>query len=111
MAARKRKVQHDDATREKIRTSQLLNRLHAYALSEKDPQTQKAVKLETGQVRAIEILLRKSMPDLSQVEGTLEHNVRSVEEMSDTELAAVASGSSYRAATPSRREEESDQLH
>lgn len=111
MAARTRKVMHDDRTREKIRTSQLLNRLHAYALSENDPQTQQVVKLEAGQVKAIEILLRKSMPDLSQVEGTLEHNVRSVEELSDAELASVAAGGSNRVAPPARRSEESDQFH
>lgn len=111
MAARKRKVLHDDRTREKIRTSQLLNRLHAYALNESDPQTKKPVKLEPGQVKAIEILLRKSMPDLSQVEGTLEHNVRTAEELSDAELAALAAGSSDRAAEASRRSQEPDQLH
>lgn len=72
MAARTRKPQHDERTREKIRTSQLLNRLHAYALSELDPQSNEVVKLESGQVKAIEILLRKSMPDLQSVEGGLD---------------------------------------
>lgn len=72
MAARTRKVQHDAATREKIRTSQLLNRLHAYALSEEDPQNGKPVKLDAGQVRAIEILLKKSMPDLQSIEGGMD---------------------------------------
>lgn len=69
MAARSRKVQHDAKTREKIRTSQLLNRLHAYALNENDPQNGKPVKLDNGQIKAIEILLRKSMPDLQSIEG------------------------------------------
>lgn len=80
MAARKVKVQHDERTREKIRTSQLLNRLHAYALSEDDPQTGKPVDLAAGQVRAIEVLLKKSMPDLQSVEGSMDLHHHSHEE-------------------------------
>jgi len=72
MAARTVKVKHDDATREKIRTSQLLNRLHAYALSEDDPQSGKPVELSSTQVKAIEVLLRKSLPDLQSVEGSMD---------------------------------------
>lgn len=71
MAARTRKIQHDEKTREKIRTSQLLNRLHAYALNENDPQSGRPVKLDSGQVKAIDILLKKSMPDLQSVEGSM----------------------------------------
>lgn len=72
MAARKNKVQHDDKTRDKIRTSQLLNRLHAYALSEDDPQTGKSVELSSAQVKAIEVLLRKSLPDLQSISGEMD---------------------------------------
>ena len=85
MAARTRKVKHDETTREKIRTSQLLNRLHAYAFSEADPQTNEVVKLESGQVKAIEILLRKSMPDLQSVEGTMNLNHRHEEALGELE--------------------------
>lgn len=60
MAARTRKIRHDDETRAKIQTSQLVNRLTAHALGETD--------LTQTQVRAIEILLRKTLPDLSAVE-------------------------------------------
>ena len=59
MAARKRKVTHDERTREKIRTSQLLNRLHDHVF--------KASEVSQTQMKAIEILLRKSLPDLSAV--------------------------------------------
>lgn len=90
MAARSRKIQHDEKTREKIRTSQLLNRLHAYALSEPDPQSGKAVKLDSGQVKAIEILLRKSMPDLSSVDGNMSHTFTKHEDALQ-ELEAAAS--------------------
>ena len=72
MAARTVKIKHDDATREKIRTSQLLNRLHAYALSEADPQNGKTVELSATQVKATEVLLRKSLPDLSSVSGEMD---------------------------------------
>src|SRR5947208_3628481 len=60
MAARIRKIRHDDETRAKIQTSQLLNRLNDYAFGE--------VELEPGQVNAIKILLGKTLPDLSAVE-------------------------------------------
>jgi hypothetical protein len=75
MAARK-KAAHNDLSREKIQTSQLINRLQAYALGTKDPQSKKAVELEAGKIKAIEILLRKTLPDLSQIDGTLNHTVR-----------------------------------
>lgn len=56
MAARK-KLRQTDETRAKIQTSQLINRLTAYAFGE--------ITLEASQVRAIEVLLRKTLPDLT----------------------------------------------
>ena len=86
MAARTTKVKHDDATREKIRTSQLLNRLHAYALSENDPQNGKPVDLSGGQVKAIEVLLRKSLPDLQSIQGSMDlHHFEHEEALKDLE--------------------------
>jgi len=71
MAARKRRGTKEnpwpDDVREKIRSSMLVNRLVSYALNEDDPQGNE-VKLETGQVRAIEILLKKTLPDLQSTE-------------------------------------------
>lgn len=61
MAARLRKL-HQEDVREKIRTSQLINRLENHALGEAD------VKLEATQVRAIEVLLKKVLPDLQSTE-------------------------------------------
>jgi hypothetical protein len=61
MAARRNPAQ-DQATREKIRTTQLLKRLEANSLGELDKE------LSPSQVRSIEILLRKTIPDLSNVE-------------------------------------------
>ena len=59
MAARKRAIRHDDNTRAKIQAAQLINRLTAHACGE--------LELSNTQVRAIEVLLRKTLPDLSDV--------------------------------------------
>jgi hypothetical protein len=64
MAARTRKVRQDDFTRQRIQTTQLVKRLTEHALGN--------INMEPSQVRAIEILLKKSLPDLSTV--TLEGN-------------------------------------
>lgn len=61
MAVRKR-LSHDNKTREKIQTSQLIKRLTEHALDD--------LELSASQVKAIEILLRKTLPDLKQVEVT-----------------------------------------
>lgn len=113
MAARKLKVQHDDRTRLKIRTSQLLNRLHAYALSESDPQSGKTVELSSTQVKAIEVLLRKSLPDLSQVESTNTNINIDAAEMTDAELAAIIAGdhTAVSSAGTSEEAEEQDGAH
>lgn len=50
---------HQDDVRRKIQTSQLLNRLAGCALGD--------IELTQQQIKAIEILLRKSLPDLSSV--------------------------------------------
>jgi hypothetical protein len=62
MAARKLRPFHTDEIRAKIQTSQLINRLTDHALGK--------VELEATQVRSIEVLLRKSIPDLSAVSLT-----------------------------------------
>jgi hypothetical protein len=60
MAARTLRTRHSDEIRAKIQASQLINRLTKHALGE--------VELTATQIRAIEILLKKSVPDLSAVE-------------------------------------------
>lgn len=52
---------HDARTRAKIQTSQLLNRLEKFALGDD------SVEMDTNRLRAVEILLRKTLPDLSSV--------------------------------------------
>lgn len=51
-----------DALRKKIQAGVLVNRLHRHVIGE--------LKMETSQVRAAEILLRKCVPDLSTVAHT-----------------------------------------
>jgi hypothetical protein len=50
---------HQDDVRAKIQTSQLLNRLEKHALGDLD--------LSATQIKAIEVLVRKTLPDLSAV--------------------------------------------
>ncbi len=59
MAARLRKT-HQDDVRAKIQASQLVNRLTDHAFGK--------VELLPSQIKAIEILLKKSLSDLSSVE-------------------------------------------
>lgn len=59
MAARLN-LRQQEQTRSAIQTSQLINRLQAYALGE-------IAEIEAGRLKAIEILLRKSLPDLSSI--------------------------------------------
>ncbi len=58
MAARKRKGLSEN-TRKRIKTSMLAKRLEDHVLGK--------CELSASQVRAIEVLLRKTMPDLSAV--------------------------------------------
>jgi hypothetical protein len=53
---------HQEMVRDKIQASQLINRLESHALGE--------IELSQTQIRAIEILLKKTLPDLSSVELT-----------------------------------------
>lgn len=64
MAARTVKIRHDAETRAKIQTSQLLNRLNDHVFGKEG----QAVDISATQMKAIEILLKKTLPDLSAVE-------------------------------------------
>lgn len=50
---------HNAKAREKIQTSQLINRLMDHALGK--------VELSASRIKAIEILLKKTLPDLAQM--------------------------------------------
>lgn len=70
MATRLDKRQSEQ-TRQKIKTSQLVNRLSAFALSEEDPQTGRPVEMTPAQVKAATTLLDRVMPRLQSIEGDL----------------------------------------
>ena len=63
-----------EQTRAAIQTTQLVKRLQIFALGEKDPNAApdedgnvRPLELDALRLKAIEILLRKSLPDLSSV--------------------------------------------
>jgi hypothetical protein len=60
MAARTVKIRHDEETRAKIQTSQLINRLQDHVFG--------SVEISQTQMKAIELLLKKTLPDLSAVQ-------------------------------------------
>ncbi len=62
-----------EQSRAAIQTSQLVKRLQNYALGED------GVEIDSGRLKAIEVLLRKSLPDLSAV--TLDGKVESFGEV------------------------------
>lgn len=69
MAARKH-LSHDTKTRERIRTSQLINRLEKFVLSE-DEQGAK-VELSQAQVTAALGLIKKTLPDLARMDSNVD---------------------------------------
>lgn len=77
MPARVRKIRHDEETRKKIQTSQLLNRLHDHIFGNVD--------ISQTQMKAIEILLKKTLPDLSAIQISTDDS-DAPEQMSDNEL-------------------------
>lgn len=84
MAARIKKIRHDDETRSKIKTSQLINRLTGHVLGD--------VEMSPSQVTAGLGLLRKTLPDLTATEHSGEIATKRSAEMSDDELATIATG-------------------
>ena len=73
LMAKRKMLFHPDYVREKIRASQLINRLHKCAFGE--------ISLTMTQLRAIEILLRKCIPDLAAAEIKSEQTRRYVVEV------------------------------
>lgn len=60
MAAPKRNAMNIAEAREKIQTTQLINRLQNHALGE--------IEMSPTQIKATEILLRKKVPDLAAMQ-------------------------------------------
>lgn len=87
MAARLNPKQ-DARSRDAIRTTQLVKRLQWFALGELD-SAGNVVELDSTRLRAIEILLKKTLPDLQAVEhsGEVTQNVVSREPLTASEWA------------------------
>lgn len=85
MAALKarKNLQHPERVRQRMRTTKLMLRLQKFALGEKEQGAD--VNLSTAQVRAIEVLLRKTLPDLTAVEHSGEVVQRDVTDKPLTE--------------------------
>jgi hypothetical protein len=64
MAARLRKT-HQDDVRLKIKTTELINRVQAYAMGELADED-----VSSNRLNAIKLLLNKALPDLQSVEIT-----------------------------------------
>lgn len=80
---------HDKRTRDKIKTSQLINRLNSFVEGK--------VEMSSGQVNAAKILLGKTLPDLKAMEhsGGLDHKfTKDPDSITDAELAALATAPS-----------------
>ena len=75
MAARNKAFLQTEETRNKIRTSQLINRLYGHAVGE--------IEMTPTQVRAAEVLLKKTLPDLTAAEITQDTTVRYVARLPD----------------------------
>lgn len=72
MAATKRNAMLITEAREKIKTTQLVNRLQDHGLGK--------IEMSPTQVKAVEILLRKRIPDLAAVQHSGELTVNSHEQ-------------------------------
>ncbi len=89
--------------RERIQTSMLVRRLTDHALGK--------LELTKTQVTAIQILLRKSLPDLSAIEHSGHIDARRADELTDAELADIARGGSIGASRSKERPEEPGEVH
>lgn len=78
MAKRTFSPQHDKKTREKIKTSQLINRLTDFVKVDAD---QAKTMMTTQQVNAALGLLRKTLPDLSAIEMQADVKAKTVNEV------------------------------
>ena len=67
MAARKNKIRHDEETRAKIKSSQLINFLQNHVIN--------GTPAGKTQITAAVALLKKTLPDLQAIEGSLDMTV------------------------------------
>jgi len=72
---------HPDEVRSKIQAIRLVDVLHQFIFSEVDKDGRKLADLSMAQVRAIDCLLKKVVPDLTRTLISADVNVRYVAEL------------------------------
>lgn len=82
-AVRLKYTGHLESVRERIQTTQLVKRLNAFALGLEDEQTGKPVNMSPTQVKAATALLKKTVPDLTQIEMSADVRVTQHEKALD----------------------------
>ena len=82
MAARNR-VGLSENTRKRIQTTMIVKRLQDHILGE--------VEMNATQIRAAEILIRKTLPDLSQMTVDAEVETRELKPLTEEEVKALDS--------------------
>ena len=102
MAARKR-IWTPDIVRERIKVGMLVHCLQKQALN--------GGGMDANQLRAIEILLKKTLPDLSAVAHSGSIETTRPEELTDERLADIASPSRNRIVEAPSSEAEPDSVH
>lgn len=101
----------DERSRIKIKTTQIINRLNAFVLQEADATSGKPVDMTPHQITAAVALLRKTLPDLTQISGALNHTHRKADELTDNDLINIAAGRSSGVVEEAEGAEGSDSLH
>src|SRR5271170_126148 len=92
-----------DIVRQRIKTSHLVRVLQDHVFG--------TCELSATQLRAAECLLRKTLPDQSSVAHTGSIDLVKPEELSDNDLAHIATAGSTRAIEAPGSEEEPSELH
>jgi len=108
MAARKRNGLAE-TTRLRIQATKIVDRLQRFVLGEKDNRGFE-INLTMKEIRGMEVLLRKVLPDLSTIDHTLEAS-RRVSEMSNEQLESIAKRGSTRTASQEEGERKPDPIH
>lgn len=75
-----------EIVRQRIRVGVILNRLKNHMLGR--------IEMSSTQLQAAQILLKKALPDLAAVEHTGTLNVQDARELTDAELANIATAGS-----------------
>ncbi len=92
-----------EIVRQRIQASQIMNRLQDHILG--------LVELSPTQIRAAEILLRKTVPDLTAIQHSGTIGVEKPEELNDSVLAHIALRGRNRDSEEKGSPEELSELH